>query len=251
MDTYSPLSDDAATQYVQNLTAREQLENLGEDPAAYGQLFEEVSNVEPVDPDVPRIGDPMPPPIAPPLRPPRSSGVGTTPNRQVRNNDLVQQALDQSDLNISTPATSGPGTSNQQRPPPPRRSTTTRSRRRNRTTATTTARTRRNRTATTGSTRTRRRNRTAPTGSARTRAAAPPTASRDVNRGRMQQQLRILLDDIAADQREISNIVTTNTVTTTYKQNRRRPTVTNTQTRVGNNPRNQPTVRRTSTRVTG
>ena len=250
MESDSPLSEDGITQFVQNLSAREQLQDLGEDPAAYGQLFEDVADVEPVDPDVPRIGDPLPPPIAPPVRPSRSSGVGTTPNRQPSNNDLVQQALDQSDLNLSTPATSGQGTSNQQRPPPPRRSNTARSRRNRTATATRTTRSRRNRTTTaTGSARTRR---TRSAGSARTRGAtAPPTTSRNTNQGRMQQQLRILLDDIAADQREISNIVTTNTVTTTYKQNRRRPTVTNTRTAVGNNPRNRPTVRRTSTRVTG
>ena len=236
MDNDSPLSDDPATQYVQNLTAREQLQNLGEDPSAYGQLFEEVANVEPVDPDVPRIGDPLPPPIAPPVRrqSPRTTGVGTAPNRQRMPSNLLQQAIDQSDLDLSAPITSGTGTNDQQR-----------SSRRNATSTRTRATRQRRRRTQTNTSRTRR----VPVGSARTRPRTA-TRSRAATQGRMQQQLRLLLDDIAADQREISNIVTTNTVTTTYKQNRRRPTVTNTRTAVGNNPRNRPSVRRTSTRVT-
>ena len=51
------------------------------------------------------------------------------------------------------------------------------------------------------------------------------------------------------DDRKISNIFTTNTVTTTYKDNRRRPSVTQAQTRVRNNRQNRPTVQRTSTTV--
>jgi len=238
----SVTSDDPATQYVQNLTAREALQNLGEDPSAYGQLFEDVANVEPVDPTIPRIGDPMPPRIAAPPRPPRSSGVGTTPNRQPPANDLVQRAIDQSELNLTPPITSGTGSNDQQRPPR-RTATSTRTRVPPRRTATSTRRRRRAQTSRTTTTRSQQ----APAGSARTRQRTRPA---NVNQGRMQQPLRLLLDDIAADQREISNIVTTNTVTTTYKQNRRRPTVTNTRTAVGNNPRNRPTVRRTSTRVT-
>lgn len=246
MDDDSPLSEDGATQYVRDVTAREQLQDLGIDPSEYGQLFEDVANVEPADPDVPRIGDPLPPPIAPPTRrqASRTTGVGTTQNRQRNTSDLLQQAIDQSNLDLSAPITSGTGTNDQQRSSR-RNATSTRAstaranaargRRRRRRTQTSTTRTRRVPT------------RTTPTGSARTR---PATRSRATNRGRMQQQLRLLLDDIAADQREISNIVTTNTVTTTYKQNRRRPTVTNTRTAVGNNPRNRPSVRRTSTRVT-
>lgn len=247
MDDDSPLSEDGATQYVRDLTARERLQELGEDPSAYGQLFEDVADVEPVDPDVPRIGDPLPPPISPPTRrqPSRTTGVGTTQNRQRNTSDLLQQAIDQSNLDLSAPITSGTGTNDQQRSS--RRNATSI---RASTARANAARRRRRRRTQTSTTRTRRvptRTRTAPTGSARTR---PATRSRDATQGRMQQQLRLLLDDIAADQREISNIVTTNTVTTTYKQNRRRPTVTNTRTAVGNNPRNRPSVRRTSTRVT-
>ena len=236
-------SPDPATRYVQNLTAAEELQDLGYNPDDFGGLFEDVANIPPVDPDIPRIGDPPPRQVAPPV----NTGIGTSTRQTPTQppDDLVQQAMDEADIDTTAPINTGPGTTTRQ--PPPRRPPTTPSR----------SRARRRR-----STQTRRR---APTATATTTTATRSGAARRRRnrqgtatttnttapaRGRMQQQLRLLLDDIAADNREISNIVTTNTVTTTYKQNRRRPTVTNTRTRVGNNRRNRPTVSRTSTRVT-
>ena len=221
-----PLDDDPATQYVANVTAAEELQNLGIDTSNW-DLFQDIP---PIDPDAPRIGDPIPQQVAPPARQPITTGVGTSTRQKASTPplNLVQQAMRDADIDTSTPINTGPGTR-------PTNTTTSRSRairtrsRRPTATATTTSRS--------GAARRRQR----PTAATTTTAPA---------RGRMQQQLRLLLDDIAADNREISNIVTTNTVTTTYKQNRRRPTVTNTRTRVGNNPRNRPTVSRTSTRVT-
>ena len=239
-------SPDAATQYVQNLTAAEEVQDLGFNPGDFGGLFEDVANVPPVESDIPRIGDPPPRQVAPPI----TTGVGTSSRQRptVPPDDLVQQALDEADIDTASPISTGPGTTTRQPPPPPprpRRPTTTSSRSR----ARRPSRTRRRAPTATATTTTasrsgarRRRNRQA-TSTTTTNTTAPA-------RGRMQQQLRLLLDDIASDNREISNIVTTNTVTTTYKQNRRRPTVTNTRTRVGNNRRNRPTVSRTSTRVT-
>lgn len=231
-------SPDAATQYVQNLTAAEEEQDLGFNPGDFGGLFEDVANVPPVDSDIPRIGDPPPRQVAPPI----TTGIGTSSRQRPTEppDDLIQQALDEADIDTAPPISTGPGTTTRQ--PPPRRPPTATSRSR----ARRPSRTRRRAptaTATTTTSRSgarRRRNRQS---TATTNTTAPA-------RGRMQQQLRLLLDDIAADNREISNIVTTNTVTTTYKQNRRRPTVTNTRTRVGNNRRNRPTVSRTSTRVT-
>lgn len=233
-----PISDDDATQFVQNLSAREELQDLGLDPDAFGGLFEDVANVPPVDPDIPRIGDPPPRQVAPPVRPPTTTGVGTStrPRPTAPPVNLIQQAMNEANIDTPAPVNTGPGTTTRPRPPPTRPSTTSRSRARRRRRPTATATT----TTTSRSGARRRRNRQP---SATTTTGAPA-------RGRMQQQLRLLLDDIAADNREISNIVTTNTVTTTYKQNRRRPTVTNTRTRVGNNRRNRPSVSRTSTRVT-
>lgn len=234
-------SPDPVTQYVQNLTAAEEVQDLGFNPDDFGGLFEDVANVPPVDSDIPRIGDPPPRQVAPPI----TTGIGTSSRQRPTEppDDLIQQALDEADIDATSPISTGPGTTTRQPPPPPprprpRRPTTTSSRSRARrreptATATTT-------TASRSGAR-RRRNRQATSTTTNTTAPA---------RGRMQQQLRLLLDDIASDNREISNIVTTNTVTTTYKQNRRRPTVTNTRTRVGNNRRNRPTVSRTSTRVT-
>lgn len=234
-------SPDAATQYVQNLTAAEEVQDLGFNPGDFGGLFEDVANIPPVDSDIPRIGDPPPRQVAPPI----STGIGTSSRQRPTEppDDLVQQALDEADIDTTAPISTGPGTTTRQPPPRPRRPTTTSSRSR----ARRPSRARRRAPTATATTTTasrsgarRRRNRQATT---TTNTTAPA-------RGRMQQQLRLLLDDIASDNREISNIVTTNTVTTTYKQNRRRPTVTNTRTRVGNNRRNRPTVSRTSTRVT-
>ena len=236
-------SPDAATQYVQNLTAAEEVQDLGFNPDDFGGLFEDVANIPPVDSDIPRIGDPPPRQVAPPI----TTGIGTS-NRQTPTeppDDLVQQALDEADINTTSPISTGPGTTTRQPPPPPpppppprpRRPTTTSSRSRARRRAPTATAT----TTTASRSGARRR---------RNRQSTNTTTTTAPARGRMQQQLRLLLDDIAADNREISNIVTTNTVTTTYKQNRRRPTVTNTRTRVGNNRRNRPTVSRTSTRVT-
>ena len=237
-------SPDAATQYVQNLTAAEEVQDLGFNPGDFGGLFEDVANITPVDSDIPRIGDPPARQVAPPI----STGIGASSRQRPTEppDDLVQQALDEADIDTAPPISTGPGTTTRQPPPPPPRprarppTTSSRSRARRPTrrqaptaTATTT-------TASRSGAR-RRRNR---------QATATTTSTTAPARGRMQQQLRLLLDDIAADNREISNIVTTNTVTTTYKQNRRRPTVTNTRTRVGNNRRNRPTVSRTSTRVT-
>ena len=236
-------SPDAATQYVQNLTAAEEVQDLGFNPDDFGGLFEDVANIPPVDSDIPRIGDPPPRQVAPPI----TTGIGTS-NRQTPTeppDDLVQQALDEADINTTSPISTGPGTTTRQPPPPPppppprpRRPTATSSRSRARRRAPTATAT-----TTTASRSGARRRRNRQSTNTTTTTTAPA-------RGRMQQQLRLLLDDIAADNREISNIVTTNTVTTTYKQNRRRPTVTNTRTRVGNNRRNRPTVSRTSTRVT-
>lgn len=235
-------SPDAATQYVQNLTAAEEVQDLGFNPDDFGGLFEDVANIPPVDSDIPRIGDPPPRQVAPPI----TTGIGTS-NRQTPTeppDDLVQQALDEADINTTSPISTGPGTTTRQPPPPPppppprpRRPTATSSRSRARRRAPTATAT----TTTASRSGARRR---------RNRQSTNTTTTTAPARGRMQQQLRLLLDDIAADNREISNIVTTNTVTTTYKQNRRRPTVTNTRTRVGNNRRNRPTVSRTSTRVT-
>ena len=232
-----PISDDDATQFVQNLSAREELQDLGLDPDAFGGLFEDVANVPPVDPDIPRIGDPPPRQVAPPVRPPTTTGVGTStrPRPTAPPVNLIQQAMNEANIDTPAPVNTGPGTTTRPRPPPTRPSTTSRSRARRR---------RRRPTATATTTTTSR------SGARRRRNRQPATTTGAPARGRMQQQLRLLLDDIAADNREISNIVTTNTVTTTYKQNRRRPTVTNTRTRVGNNRRNRPSVSRTSTRVT-
>lgn len=236
-------SPDGATQYVQNLTAAEEVQDLGFNPDDFGGLFEDVANIPPMDSDIPRIGDPPPRQVAPSI----TTGIGTSSRQRPTEppDDLVQQALDEADIDTTAPIGTGPGTTTRQPPPPPpspRRPTTTSSRSRAR--------------------RPSRARRQAPTATATTTTASRSGARRRRNRqttttnttaparGRMQQQLRLLLDDIASDNREISNIVTTNTVTTTYKQNRRRPTVTNTRTRVGNNRRNRPTVSRTSTRVT-
>jgi len=230
-----PLDDDPATQYVANVTAAEELQNLGIDTSNW-DLFQDIP---PVDPDVPRIGDPIPQQIAPPARQPITTGVGTSTRQRASTPplNLVQQAMTEADIDTSTPINTGPGT---------RPNNTTRSRaRRRRPTATTTSRSRARRRPATVTSASR-------SGAARRRQRPTTTTTTTTApaRGRMQQQLRLLLDDIAADSRDISNIVTTNTVTTTYKQNRRRPTVTNTRTRVGNNPRNRPSVSRTSTRVT-
>ena len=239
-------SPDAATQYVQNLTAAEEVHDLGFNPGDFGGLFEDVANVPPVDSDIPRIGDPPARQVAPPI----STGIGASSRQRPTQppDDLVQQALDEADIDTTPPINTGPGTTTRQPPPPrpPRRPPTTTSRSR----ARRPSRTRRQ--APTATTTTANATRS---GAARRRRNRQATATTTTNttapaRGRMQQQLRLLLDHIAADNREISNIVTTNTVTTTYKQNRRRPTVTNTRTRVGNNRRNRPTVSRTSTRVT-
>lgn len=234
-------SPDAATQYVQNLTAAEEVQDLGYNPGDFGDLFGDVANIPPVDTDTPRIGDPPPRQVAPPI----NTGIGTSSRQRPTEppDNLIQQAMDEADIDTIPPIATGPGTTTTQptrtRPPP----TSSRSRARRRRTQT-----RRQTPTATATTTTasrsgarRRRNR---------QATATTTTTTAPARGRMQQQLRLLLDDIAADNREISNIVTTNTVTTTYKQNRRRPTVTNTRTRVGNNRRNRPTVSRTSTRVT-
>ena len=238
-------SPDAATQYVQNLTAAEEVQDLGFNPGDFGGLFEDVANIPPVDTDIPRIGDPPPRQVAPPI----TTGIGTSSRQRPTEppDDLVQQAMDEADIDTTVPITTGRGTTTRQPPPPPpppARPPATSSRSR----AKRPSRTRRRAPTATATTTTasrsgarRRRNR---------QATATTTTTTAPARGRMQQQLRLLLDDIAADNREISNIVTTNTVTTTYKQNRRRPTVTNTRTRVGNNRRNRPTVTRTSTRVT-
>ena len=239
-------SPDAATQYVQNLTAAEEVQDLGFNPDDFGGLFEDVANIPPIDSDTPRIGDPPARQVAPPI----STGIGASSRQRptAPPDDLVQQALDEADIDTASPISTGPGTRTRQPPPPPRPSrrpptTTSRSRARR------PSRTRRRAPTATATTTTATRS-----GAARRRRNRQPTATTTNTtapaRGRMQQQLRLLLDDIAADNREISNIVTTNTVTTTYKQNRRRPTVTNTRTRVGNNRRNRPTVSRTSTRVT-
>ena len=236
-------SPDAATQYEQNLTAAEEVQDLGFNPGDFGSLFEDVANIPPVDTDIPRIGDPPPRQVAPPI----ATGIGTSSRQRPTEppENLVQQAMDEADIDTTPPISTGPGTTTRQHPPPPPTrppATSSRSRARR------PSRTRRRAPTATATTTTasrsdarRRRNRQA-TGTTTTTTAPA--------RGRMQQQLRLLLDDIAADNREFSNIVTTNTVTTTYKQNRRRPTVTNTRTRVGNNRRNRPTVSRTSTRVT-
>ena len=232
-------SPDGATQYVQNLTAAEELQDLGYNPTDFGDLFGDVANIPPVDTDIPRIGDPPPRQVAPPI----ATGIGTSSRQRATEppDNLVQQAMDEADIDTTSPIATGPGTTTRQPAPPPptptRPTASSRSRARRRTQT-------RRRTPTAATTRSgarRRRNR---------QATATTTTTTAPARGRMQQQLRLLLDDIAADNREISNIVTTNTVTTTYKQNRRRPTVTNTRTRVGNNRRNRPTVSRTSTRVT-
>ena len=219
------------------------MQDPGIDPGAFGGLSEDVADVQPVDPDIPRIGDPPPRQVAPPVRSPTTTGVGTSTRQRptAPPENLIQQAMDEADVDTTStaPITTGPGTTTRQPPVRPpttsrsraRRPSRSRPRRRPTATATTTSR----------SAGARRRRNRQPTATTTTTAPA---------RGRMQQQLRLLLDDIAADNREISNIVTTNTVTTTYKQNRRRPTVTNTRTRVGNNRRNRPTVSRTSTRVT-
>lgn len=237
-------SPDAATQYVQNLTAAEEVQDLGFNPGDFGGLFEDVANVPPVDSDIPRTGDPPPRQVAPPI----TTGIGTSSRQRPTEppDDLVQQAMDEADIDTTPPISTGPGTTTRQPPRPPRRPPTTTSRSR----ARRPSRTRRRAPTATATTTTATRS-----GAARRRRNRQATATTTTNttapaRGRMQQQLRLLLDDIAADNREISNIVTTNTVTTTYKQNRRRPTVTNTRTRVGNNRRNRPTVSRTSTRVT-
>ena len=236
-------SPDAATQYVQNLTAAEEVQDLGFNPDDFGGLFEDVANIPPVDSDIPRIGDPPPRQVVPPI----TTGIGTSSRQRPTEppDDLVQQALNEADIDTTSPISTGPGTTTRQPPPPPppppprpRRPTTTSSRSRARRRAPTATAT-----TTTASRSGARRRRNRQSTNTTTTTTAPA-------RGRMQQQLRLLLDDIAADNREISNIVTTNTVTTTYKQNRRRPTVTNTRTRVGNNRRNRPTVSRTSTRVT-
>jgi len=225
-----PMDDDPATQYVANITAAEELQNLGVDTSNW-DLFQDIP---PVEDDVPRIGDPPPRQSAPPI----TTGIGTSTRQRAVTPppDLVQQAMRDANIDTSTPINTGPGT----------RTTTTRTRRRPTATQTRRSRTRRRPTATTTT--------NAPPRSAaarqRQRQQTTSTSTNAPARGRMQQQLRLLLDDIAADSRDISNIVTTNTVTTTYKQNRRRPTVTNTRTRVGNNPRNRPSVSRTSTRVT-
>lgn len=237
-------SPDGATQYVQNLTAAEELQDLGYNPTDFGDLFGDVANIPPVDTDIPRIGDPPLRQVAQPI----TTGIGTSSRQRATEppDNLIQQAMDDADIDTTPPIATGPGTTTRQPappPPPPTRppATSSRSRARRR------SQTRRRAptaTATTTASRSgarRRRNR---------QATATTTTITAPARGRMQQQLRLLLDDIAADNREISNIVTTNTVTTTYKQNRRRPTVTNTRTRVGNNRRNRPTVSRTSTRVT-
>lgn len=233
-------SPDPATQYVQNLTAAEELQDLGFNPNDFGGLFEDVANIPPVESDTPRIGDPPPRQVAPPI----TTGIGTSSRQRPTEppDNLVQQALNEADIDTTPPISTGPGTTTRQPPPPPRRPTTSRSRARR------PSRARRRAPTATATTTTATRS-----GAARRRRNRQPTATTNTTapaRGRMQQQLRLLLDDIAQDNREISNIVTTNTVTTTYKQNRRRPTVTNTRTRVGNNRRNRPTVSRTSTRVT-
>ena len=238
-------SPDPATQYVQNLTAAEEVQDLGFNPNDFGGLFEDVANIPPVESDTPRIGDPPPRQVAPPI----ITGIGTSSRQRPTEppDDLVQQAMDEADIDTTAPISTGPGTTTRQPPPPPprpRRPTTTSSRSR----ARRPSRARRRAPTATATTTTATRS-----GAARRRRNRQPTATTNTTapaRGRMQQQLRLLLDDIAQDNREISNIVTTNTVTTTYKQNRRRPTVTNTRTRVGNNRRNRPTVSRTSTRVT-
>lgn len=234
-------SPDPATKYVQNVTAVEQLQDLGIDPDAFGGLFEDVADIQPVDPDIPRIWDPPPRQVAPPVRSPTTTGVGTSTRQTppAPPEDLIQQAMDEADVDITTaPITTGPGTTTRQ--PPIRPPTTSRSRAKR----PLRSRSRRRATATTMT--------TSRSAGARRRRNRQPTATTTTApaRGRMQQQLRLLLDDIAADNREISNIVTTNTVTTTYKQNKRRPTVTNARTGFGNNRRNRPTVSRTSTRVT-
>ena len=237
-------SPDPATQYVQNLTAAEEVQDLGFNPNDFGGLFEDVANIPPVESDTPRIGDPPPRQVAPPI----TTGIGTSSRQRPTEppDDLVQQALNEADIDTTPPISTGPGTTTRQPPPPPPRRPTTTTTSRSR--ARRPSRARRRAPTATATTTTATRS-----GAARRRRNRQPTATTNTTapaRGRMQQQLRLLLDDIAQDNREISNIVTTNTVTTTYKQNRRRPTVTNTRTRVGNNRRNRPTVSRTSTRVT-
>ena len=242
--------DDPATQFVQNLSAREELEDLGIDPNDYGGLFEDVANIPPVEPDIPRIGDPPPQQVAPPIRPSITTGVGSSTRQRPATPpvNLIQQAMNEANVDTTIPITTGPGSTTR---PTTTRSTGARRRPTSRRPAATTTSTSRS----TGARR-RQQNRQTSTSTSRSVGARRRQQNRQTSttnapaRGRMQQQLRLLLDDIAADNREISNIVTTNTVTTTYKQNRRRPTVTNTRTRVGNNPRNRPTVTRTSTRVT-
>ena len=163
-------SPDAATQYVQNLTAAEEVQDLGFNPGDFGGLFEDVANIPPVDSDIPRIGDPPPRQVAPPI----STGIGTSSRQRPTEppDDLVQQAMDEANIDTTAPISTGPGTTTRQPPPPPprpRRPTTTSSRSRARrpsrarrraptATATTTtasrsgARRRRNRQATTTTT---------------------------------------------------------------------------------------------------
>ena len=160
-------SPDPVTQYVQNLTAAEEVQDLGFNPDDFGGLFEDVANVPPVDSDIPRIGDPPPRQVAPPI----TTGIGTSSRQRPTEppDDLVQQALDEADIDTTPPISTGPGTTTRQPPPAPRRPTTTSSRsrarrpsraRRRAPTATTTtasrsgARRRRNRQATTTTTNT-------------------------------------------------------------------------------------------------
>jgi len=103
-----PLEDDPATQYVANITAAEELQNLGIDTSQW-DLFQDIP---PVEPDVPRIGDPTPRQVAPPARQPITTGIGTSTRQRASTPppNLVQQAMREADIDTSTPINTGPGT---------------------------------------------------------------------------------------------------------------------------------------------